>query len=1320
VNGDVEALAIGPSGELFVGGNFTEAGGQPASGVAKWDGATWSPLGAGVDLFVNALAIGPSGELFAGGDFSQAGGQPANNVAKFVPPTCDIEITGVDVTDETCDGDEDGSITINATCTTCTGILYSIDGGASTQTSPLFENLPDGTYMPYVEDSGDDTCNDSDAATVMMGDPLPANPVAVQMSSEFCSNSGVGNGQKRARIEAPAGANEGTVWILTDAPAGSQFDSQEPLEFMEGATNSEFRITGGSKGNTVTMRGEPDNGGTPVYGTWTFDVRVEDSNTGCSSGTETGYFITAFENPAAPVADVTTKSLCPDPDLSPSLPNTGVSVANTLNVDETVIWILTGAPIGSGLTVGTEYTSTGCASGFNNYGLLAVANSSRVIRIQDPGSAAPGDYTFEALVEDCNTGCRSVAIDGFTITVINDTDPPVANCPSPASGPNILTNPSFETNDGNNTPFGLPHGYFPFGPVFALDAAANGSATSDGTFFLKMFGGVSGIFQDHPVSPGDNVTATVDVINASFDPMLAGCRGLVKVEFLDMNGVEISETEGNIVPHTIPLNTAVQSTVYAVAPAGAVTVRYVAVMLCDAGGAVFFDNASLQVSSGDVGGEFIFSNDPDACGAIFDFTIPEPGDNCSATSMADIAPGSLFDVGTTTVTVTATDGVGNTSQCTFDVTVNDTQAPVANCPEPPVAGGNLLENGSFETNDGFDQPFLNAGWTGFDVASAIRVSDGRTGTAPQDGSWYLKMFGGNTGIFQDVPVTVGETLNASVYLLNAPFDPMLPGCEGFLKLEFINSAGGIFGVQESARLDNTTPQNVWTEITLSGITVPAGAVAVRMVVIMQCSAGGAVFYDNASLTSDAPPSPGDFTITPIAGACEATVEFTLPDPGDNCPGAFASASPASGSVLPVGVNTITVTATDASGNTSACTVNVTVEDTEMPMPVCLDATVIFNGQSAIGVPIAQLYDAVNSSDNCGTVNLVSPTTDPIVTCEQVGEVIDVPVVVNDGNGNENTCTATITVGGLPCGWVDNGGIDCAGSSSDFDAGASTFSLTAGVCAPAFPYVSDATSFVFTELCGDGEIIARVDGITGGQGFAGVMMRDSEAPGAPKVSIGTNTINRVRKEVRVQANAPAFPQAVLAFDQFWVRITRTGPSFRAFASADGVQWFPYIFQNIQMGDCIKVGLFAYNEKANSPITATFSNVSVNGVPVGAVGGSSTTTFLDQDWGGFEQSVPAPSISLYPNPARELVNLNLTQVMGEPATIRIFNINGQLMDQLRFDAIEEATSGDRYSKATGRYLFCQCTDDKYVSVTALCEAVGYSSGTRSFNFANRYAQ
>src|SRR5207249_2126064 len=39
-----------------------------------------------------------------------------------------------------------------------------------------------------------------------------------------------------------------------------------------------------------------------------------------------------------------------------------------------------------------------------------------------------------------------------------------------------------------------------------------------------------------------------------------------------------------------------------------------------------------------------------------------------------------FPVGTTTVTSTARDSSGNSSQCTFTVTVNDTQPPQITCP----------------------------------------------------------------------------------------------------------------------------------------------------------------------------------------------------------------------------------------------------------------------------------------------------------------------------------------------------------------------------------------------------------------------------------------------------------------------------------------------------------------------------------------------------------------------------------------------------------------------------------------------------------------
>ncbi|MBC7834358.1 MAG: hypothetical protein H7Y88_04560 [Phycisphaerales bacterium] len=78
---------------LFVAGTFTTAGRtgdtpQPASRIAKWDGAAWIPLGAGTNNFVYALEVFDDGlgggpALYAAGFFTQAGGANANRIAKW-------------------------------------------------------------------------------------------------------------------------------------------------------------------------------------------------------------------------------------------------------------------------------------------------------------------------------------------------------------------------------------------------------------------------------------------------------------------------------------------------------------------------------------------------------------------------------------------------------------------------------------------------------------------------------------------------------------------------------------------------------------------------------------------------------------------------------------------------------------------------------------------------------------------------------------------------------------------------------------------------------------------------------------------------------------------------------------------------------------------------------------------------------------------------------------------------------------------------------------------------------------------------------------
>lgn len=73
-----------------------------------------------------------------------------------------------------------------------------------------------------------------------------------------------------------------------------------------------------------------------------------------------------------------------------------------------------------------------------------------------------------------------------------------------------------------------------------------------------------------------------------------------------------------------------------------------------------------------------------AGGAATTFTATS-ADNCSLASQACVPPsGSVFPVGTTPDTCTATDGSGNSSSCTFNVTVRDSTGPTIVTSGPAV------------------------------------------------------------------------------------------------------------------------------------------------------------------------------------------------------------------------------------------------------------------------------------------------------------------------------------------------------------------------------------------------------------------------------------------------------------------------------------------------------------------------------------------------------------------------------------------------------------------------------------------------------------
>ncbi|HEX8875326.1 MAG TPA: hypothetical protein VF777_01155 [Phycisphaerales bacterium] len=60
--------------QLIIGGSFQFAGSSAVSNIARWDGTTWQPLGAGADGEVRAFTVAPNGDLLVGGAFNSIGG----------------------------------------------------------------------------------------------------------------------------------------------------------------------------------------------------------------------------------------------------------------------------------------------------------------------------------------------------------------------------------------------------------------------------------------------------------------------------------------------------------------------------------------------------------------------------------------------------------------------------------------------------------------------------------------------------------------------------------------------------------------------------------------------------------------------------------------------------------------------------------------------------------------------------------------------------------------------------------------------------------------------------------------------------------------------------------------------------------------------------------------------------------------------------------------------------------------------------------------------------------------------------------------------
>ncbi|MCB0555821.1 MAG: T9SS type A sorting domain-containing protein, partial [Phaeodactylibacter sp.] len=377
--------------------------------------------------------------------------------------------------------------------------------------------------------------------------------------------------------------------------------------------------------------------------------------------------------------------------------------------------------------------------------------------------------------------------------------------------------------------------------------------------------------------------------------------------------------------------------------------------------------------------------------------------------------------------------------------------------------------------------------------------------------------------------------------------------------------------------------------------------------------------------------------------------------------------------------TVTLTVTDVNGNSSTCTARVFVEDELAPDPVCLTNTIYITGNYEL--EDTDVLDFGATTDNCNDF-FVSAIDAATITCLDEGETFEVPVTVSDGSGNTANCTATITVevdNSLPEPWASADiGNPGTGNTYQFDPcnQPPVFTVEAGAANNSLG--SDNIAFIGQELCGDVQITVKVESITP-NGYAGLMMRETDDPGSKMVGLYSNLTNIVRWETRTVTDAN---KSVNFFNKplpYWLRLQRQGNWITALYSYNGVGFSFVTAQQVPMEACIEIGLAAYSNIPGETATAVFSNVGIQGgeAPLAILPGNSV-----------EPGSVSRNISLFPNPTRAMVTLEFgpeaVSDQDNQTTVRLRNELGQLIEVRQIEEPIERMDWDVSQLSPGLYF------------------------------------
>ena len=463
-------------------------------------------------------------------------------------------------------------------------------------------------------------------------------------------------------------------------------------------------------------------------------------------------------------------------------------------------------------------------------------------------------------------------------------------------------------------------------------------------------------------------------------------------------------------------------------------------------------------------GNIQVSTEPFSCGATVDFAAAATN-NCGFELSYSIEPGEIFPLGTTTVTVTAEDEGGLVSTCSFDVIVVDNEAPVLTVPAditvsnvPGTCGAPATFSASATDNCGVNITYSHPSGSTFPVGTneiTVTATD----------------LGGNTDV-KTFNVIVEDTENPVV---SGPND-----------ITVDNAAGqcGAFVTFNASATDNC---NVTLNSTNnSGDLFPVGTTNVVVTAIDDAGNTDQRSFNVTVVDVEAPvlSCPGNITVNNDAGACGAAVTFSA-SVTDNC-GATIAYSHNSGDMFPVGTTTVTVTGTDAAGNSDVCSFNVTVVDNEAPVVTC-PANITVNSEP--GSCGASVNFAATVTDNCSATISYTHNSGDVFPAGTT----TVRATATDASGNTSICEFDITVVDTEAPVINCFGPITASSDAGVCGAVVTFNVIAtDNCGATVTYSQNSGSFF---PVGTTTVVATATDISGNTANCSfdVVVSDNEAP-----------------------------------------------------------------------------------------------------------------------------------------------------------------------------------------------------------------------------------